>query len=208
MNNSWLILVGVLLTVIASLLGLVLVPGWQFQTMQPIEIVAGDASSVYPQPLTETAAEGREVYRSLGCIYCHSQQVRPEGFGADIERAWGIRRSVPRDYLLQDPPLMGTMRTGPDLSSIGFRQPNDEWHYLHLYDPMTTSPGSIMPKHKFLFELVKGELDANNEAGVTAFQLPDSYSGETSWIIPDDRAKALVAYLKSLSQPHDLEVVK
>jgi cytochrome c oxidase cbb3-type subunit 2 len=129
----------------------------------------------------------------MGCVYCHSQQVRPEGFGADIDRGWGQRRSVPRDYVLQDPPYLGTMRTGPDLANIGVRQPTDQWHYLHLYDPQITSPGSVMPPFKFLYETT---------------ELPESYASEPTWIIPSKDAMNLVAYLKSLQQLHNLEDVQ
>lgn len=209
MNNIMLILTGVLLTVVASLMGLVLIPSWQFQEMGPIEIAAVEGeSSTYPASLSEIETAGRKQYQSLGCIYCHSQQVRPENFGADIDRGWGQRRSVPRDYVLQDPPLMGTMRTGPDLANIGFRQPDMEWHYLHLFDPVITSEGSMMPRHRFLFEVQLGSLSSDFESGVSAFQLPKSYYDEDAWIVPSERASALVAYLKSLNQKYDLEVVK
>lgn len=212
MNNLLTILAGVLLTVVASLMGLVLVPDWQMRLFEPVEITEGDPTSAYPQPLDDLAAEGKQVYQSLGCIYCHSQQVRPENFGADIDRGWGLRRSVPRDYILQNPPLLGTMRTGPDLANIGYRQPNDEWHYLHLYDPQITSAGSNMQPNRFLFKLVDAKPEGTDPGGpdseVLAFALPDTYKEASGWIVPTDRAKALVAYIKSLEQKHELEVVK
>ena len=207
MNNVVMILLGVLATVVASLLGLVLVPSWQVQMMDPVEIVSGDSTSAYPLELDELATAGKKEYQSLGCIYCHSQQVRPENFGADLERGWGLRRSVPRDYMLQNPPLLGTMRTGPDLANIGYRQPNDEWHHLHLYDPVITSPGSLMQPSRFLYTVSETQPEAS-ETDPGGYQLPDSYFGKPSWIIPSDRAKSLVAYIKSLEQKHDLEVVK
>ena len=88
MNNILTITVGVLLTVVASLLGLVLIPGWQFEQLPTKELTAADGTvTEYPVPLDpQTAGRGREVYRGLGCLYCHSQQVRPEGFGADLDR--------------------------------------------------------------------------------------------------------------------------
>jgi len=136
MNRVMVISAGVLGTVFASLIGLVLVPDWQLKKLGPKEITDVDGSvTVYPASLDEfRQAPGKQVYQSMGCIYCHSQQVRPEGLGADIDRGWGSRRSVPRDYLLQSPPLLGTMRTGPDLANIGVRQPSERWHYLHLYE--------------------------------------------------------------------------
>ena len=209
MNNILVILIGVLITITLSLFGLVLIPSWQFEQMPPVEVAAADGTTVmYPSKPDAEVAQGREVYRSMGCLYCHSQQVRPEGFGADLDRGWGQRRSVPRDYVLQNPTLLGTMRTGPDLANIGFRQPNDEWHYLHLYDPVILSPGSTMPPHRFLFELVSGSLDPKYEEGVTAFKVPSDYLPEPSWIVPSPRAKQLIAYLKSLQQPYSLEEIQ
>ena len=123
MNSIVSIIAGVLFTIFISLMGLVLIPSWQVQQMQPVAIAAGsdNQESQYPQQLTDLESAGRLEYQSLGCIYCHTQQVRPEDFGADIDRGWGQRRSVPRDYVLQNPPFLGTMRTGPDLANIGFR---------------------------------------------------------------------------------------
>ena len=123
---------------------------------------------VYPIPLVGLAALGEQVYARNGCIYCHSQQVRPEGFGADFERGWGPRRTVARDYLYNRRVMLGTMRTGPDLANIGARQPSKSWHHLHLYNPQITSPGSIMPPFAFLYE----ERPIVGEPSVDALDLP------------------------------------
>ena len=209
MNRLSLIVSGVLATVVASLFGLVLVPDWQLGELQAKDIVAADGSiAPYPVELDSyREAPGRSVYQSMGCIYCHSQQVRPEGFGADIERGWGRRRSVPRDYIFQDSPLLGTMRTGPDLANIAMRQPSQEWHYLHLYDPQITSPGSVMPSFKFLFETYVDE-EPIPEVGLPKIRLPDSYADRPTWIVPSDRAVELVSYLQVLQQPHAVEQVQ
>lgn len=209
MKRIPLIMAGVLATVIASLFGLVLIPDMQFEQMQPKEVIEADGSvAIYPAALDDyNELPGKEVYRAMGCVYCHSQQVRPEGFGADIDRGWGQRRSVPRDYILDDPPYLGTMRTGPDLANIGLRQPSDEWHYLHLYDPQITSPGSVMPPFKFLYETAVGEQPIP-PLGSPVFQLPENYSSEPVWIVPSKKAMNLVAYLKSLQQLHDVEEVQ
>ncbi len=199
MNRAWLLALGVFATLIASMTGLVLLPDKQLRPIPPVQDEERDIT--LPAGYFGEAEEGRRVYMDLGCIYCHTQQVRPEGFGADLERGWGMRRSVARDYIYDDPPLMGTMRTGPDLMNIGARQPSAEWHYLHLYDPRITSPGSIMPPHRFLFEVRRdGEgLPAD------AVRLPDAFAGGgPAWIVPKDRARRLVAYLLSLD--HNYEV--
>ncbi len=209
MNRISLIMAGVFATVIASLFGLVLIPSMQFQQMPPKEIFAADGSTtMYPVALEDfREAPGKEVYRSMGCVYCHSQQVRPEGFGADIDRGWGQRRSVPRDYVLQNPPYLGTMRTGPDLANIGVRQPTEAWHYLHLYDPQITSPGSVMPSFKFLFQTTVGK-EPTPPLGSLVIQLPETSASEPTWIVPSVRAISLVAYLKSLAQKYELEEVQ
>ncbi|QDV08108.1 Cytochrome C oxidase, mono-heme subunit/FixO [Planctomycetes bacterium Poly30] len=209
MNRVSLIALGVLATVIASLFGLVLIPNFQLESMGPRSIQQPDGSTaVYPAELDSyLEAPGREVYRDLGCVYCHSQQVRPEGFGADIERGWGARRSVPRDYVLQSPPFMGTMRTGPDLANIADRQPSQEWHYLHLYDPRITSPGSVMPSFKFLFDTTVGEAP-RAPLGFPMIPLPETYVDEPTWIVPTERGRALIAYLGTLRQPFEMEEVQ
>jgi cytochrome c oxidase cbb3-type subunit 2 len=133
MNRAWMLALGVFATILASMAGLVLVPDRQLRATQPVK--DEDRDITLPAGYFGDIEEGRRVYIDLGCMYCHTQQVRPEGFGADIERGWGVRRSVARDYIYDEPPLMGTMRTGPDLFNIGARQPSAQWHYLHLYQP-------------------------------------------------------------------------
>lgn len=201
MNKSLLIFVGVLFTVVFSLSGLVLVPDWQFSGIGPFLAEGADPSEAYPQPLSGGAEQGHAVYVDLGCVYCHSQQVRPEGFGADINRGWGNRRTVMRDYLFETVNLMGTMRTGPDLANIGARQPSRDWHNLHLYNPAITSPGSTMPPHPFLFE--EGADMQHVPHG--AIMLPAEWqTSEVKYIVPNARGKALVDYLISLNRQFPL----
>ncbi|PWU07137.1 MAG: cytochrome-c oxidase [Verrucomicrobia bacterium] len=157
----------------------------------------------YPREPVGIAQQGNAVYISMGCIYCHSQQVRRKGFGADFERGWGDRQTVPRDYIYQKRVLLGTMRTGPDLMNIGQRQPDPHWHYLHLYDPDLTSPGSIMPKFKFLFKKQK----IKDEPSPNALKFPPNYHTpveEGYEIVPTDRCEALVHYLLSLKLDYEL----
>jgi cytochrome c oxidase cbb3-type subunit 2 len=200
MNRSFLIFAGVLFTVVASLSGLVLVPDWQFKDVQPI--VDEASGETYPVPLTDQESEGRLVYMDLGCIYCHSQQVRPEGFGADLDRGWGTRRTVIRDYLYDQRNLLGSMRTGPDLANIGARQPSRQWHYLHLYNPQITSKGSIMPQYPFLFETGEAE---NGQIPANAFSIPEEYRKPgVNYIVPKPRGRFLVDYLLALDKSFPL----
>lgn len=160
----------------------------------------------YPQGRSGSAQRGKRVYEQLGCIYCHSQQVRREGFGSDFERGWGQRQSVARDYIYDDPVLLGTMRTGPDLANVGLRY-SRLWQYQHLYNPQITSPGSIMPPYAFLFEVraVSPRLGPSPEAVLLpeAYALPQGYE-----LIPTQRADDLVDYLMSLNQNYDLPEAK
>lgn len=199
MHRTLLVALGVLLTVGLSLTGYVLVPNWQFQELKPIQ--AKDGSRQYPEPLFGDAAHGKLVYIDQGCLYCHTQQVRMKGYGADIRRNWGTRRTVARDYILENPVLLGTMRTGPDLANIGARQPSDNWHLLHLYNPQITSPGSVMPIYPFLFKTVKRGATAPDNA----IKLPGTWGeGEITHIVPTKRAEELVAYLKSMNKSFPL----
>jgi cytochrome c oxidase cbb3-type subunit II len=199
MNRTFVILLGVLATVLSSFIGFVAIPEFQLAELGPVTLDDGTTRPI--EPFGEVK-QGRGVYIGLGCIYCHSQQVRPEGFGADIARGWGTRQSLPQDYIFQSPPLLGTMRTGPDLWNIGSRQPSEAWHYLHLYDPELTSPGSLMPKFRFLFERVRR--DDRAEKPADALELPEGMASEDVWVVPNDDARALVRYLLSLDHTYPL----
>lgn len=193
MNRAMAIYIGIIVTVVASSIGLVFIPRAQLAGLEPYR---PDGGEEYPVPLYGDALYGRAHYISLGCIYCHSQQVRPEGFGADIDRGWGTRRSVARDFMYDEPHLLGTMRTGPDLANVGLRLPSATWHYQHLYDPQITSEGSIMPPFRFLFEkrqLKPGELPPDE-----AVPLPEGWLGADEYILPTRQGRELVAYLLSL----------
>jgi cytochrome c oxidase cbb3-type subunit I/II len=71
--------------------------------------------------------------------------VRP--FRSETER-YGEYSKV-GEYIFEHPFLWGSKRTGPDLHRVGGKYP-DAWHYNHLDDPRTTSPGSIMPRYPWL----------------------------------------------------------
>jgi cytochrome c oxidase cbb3-type subunit 2 len=202
MNHRWPFALGVILTILASTLGLVLVPNWQFRDLKPFK---DDMGYDHPVEPFGAAKHGRQVYIDLGCIYCHSQQVRSANYGADIDRGWGTRRSVARDYIYDNPHLLGTMRTGPDLANIGARQPSRDWHSLHLYNPQITSPGSVMPPHAFLFQKKELKDDALPKNGIL---LPKQWSETPAYIVPNERAEWLIEYLKSLDHTYELPEAK
>jgi cytochrome c oxidase cbb3-type subunit 2 len=193
MNYGPLLFLGVFLTLASSWCGLVLIPQLQFGREEAIKIEA--TGEIYPPIRPGAARLGEEVYRANGCLYCHSQQVRPPGFGADTLRNWGKRRTVARDYLREKTVMLGTMRTGPDLTNIGARQTSISWHLQHLYNPQITSPGSIMPPFRFLFEKRR----IVRQPSPDALALTGSFAPEPGYeVVPTAEAKELVAYLLSL----------
>ncbi|MFZ0870198.1 MAG: cbb3-type cytochrome c oxidase subunit II [Rhodanobacter sp.] len=143
------------------------------------------------QPLTALQDEGREVYVANGCGYCHTQQVRP----LDQDKVFG-RPSMAADFKYQTPELLGSERTGPDLTNIGVRQPSAVWQYIHLYNPRAVVPESIMPSFDWLFEVV-----GQAPAGVMLVPLPKAYAPAQGVVVPTHKAEALIAYLASLKQP-------
>ena len=115
---------GIFGTLAFSWVGLTVIPNWQIGHLNPQSDEEG--TDIYPMPQSGMVTRGARVYAANGCIYCHSQQVRAEYAGADIERKWGDRRSAPRDYIFERPVFLGKMRMGQDLANIGARAPAPE----------------------------------------------------------------------------------
>jgi cytochrome c oxidase cbb3-type subunit 2 len=143
------------------------------------------------EPLTMLQAEGRDVYVANGCTYCHTQQVRP----LDEDKVFG-RPSAASDFKYQTPELLGSERTGPDLTNIGMRQPSSVWQFIHLYNPRAVVSESIMPSFDWLFDVVD-----QSPAGVAPIPLPKPYAPAHGVVVPTHEAEALIAYLASLKQP-------
>lgn len=152
------------------------------------------------KPYSEQALRGRAVYVSLGCVYCHSQQPRDPAQAPDGIRGWG-RPSVPGDYSYDNPHLLGTMRTGPDLLNIGARQPSVDWHLAHLYNPRAMVPGSTMPAYPFLFEVME-----EKSASDVELKLPEAFSPGHRLIAKPD-ALDLVQYLRELDRTYSVKVI-
>ena len=192
MNNPPLLILGVLFTLATSVGGLLIAP--QLQIGQQVLVEDKSTGNPYPPQRNGYAAQGEQVYRSLGCAECHTRQVREPYFGTDIKRGWGVRFTVAQDYLLDNPVMLGSLRLGPDLMNVGARLPDEEWHLKHLYNPRLVVPGSIMPRYAFLFEerrLKQGETPPAN-----ALKIGTEATGG-SVVIPTEDARNLVAYLLS-----------
>lgn len=98
---------------------------------------------------TDAEKHGRDLYIREGCVYCHSQYIRPVA-GEDMR--WGPVTQA-GEYAYDTPHLFSTRRIGPDLSRVGLKY-SDEWHYAHFWDPRSFIPDSIMPRFKELFDEV------------------------------------------------------
>ena len=196
MNNGPLIFFGVLATMASSFWGVVLLPQIQIGGQQAV--VIEETGAYYPALRAGQAAQGAEVYRSLGCAECHSQQVR--GLGGDLARSWGRRISVAQDYLHEQPVQLGVMRLGPDLTNVGVRRPDANNLYTHLWNPRLVMAGSIMPRYPFLFEQRRLADDAIS--ATDAVRIPGLPAGYE--IIPKPEAQMLVAYLLSLRADNEL----
>ncbi len=198
MNRAPLIFLGVFFAIAFSWTGIVLTNHLSYADLQPV--FDENEGKAFPQRLPGVAERGKEVYRDLGCVYCHTQQVRHAGFGTDLDRGWGDRGSVARDYIHEKRVYLGTMRTGPDLRNVGARFAGSggrDWHIQHFYDPQITSKGSIMPPYRFLFETrpIVGEPSAD----AVQSKLPAHYQPPAGHeIVLTQRGQDLIAYLLAL----------
>ncbi len=210
MKNLPLLFCGILIALAFSFTGLVLSSYIQLGSLtQTTETLDEDGNPVdgdplYPVKVPGAAQQGKAVYTDLGCVTCHTQQVRRAGYGADIERQWGKRVTVARDYVTQDHVLLGSQRVGPDLMTIGEREGDANWQHLHLYNPKITSEGrSTMPQYGFLYET--REIEGAASANALQFDAESDYAPATGYeIVPTPRAEALVEYLLSLKLNYSL----
>ncbi len=147
---------------------------------------------------TTQQEHGRRIYQREGCMYCHSQQIRP--LTHEIER-YSIGTSVApiadeREYIWDQPHFLGTRRIGPDLSREGGKY-SDDWHYSHFYYPRQMVPGSIMPAFTWLFnDKDKVNPVPNDDArDLVAYvqtlgfgrKVPDGHGGWRPWLKPEDQ---------------------
>ena len=115
--------------------------------------------------------KGRDIYVKEACWHCHSQYVRP--VGSESMYYGAISTPGELETVLQRPQLLGTRRVGPDLSREAGKRTND-WHFAHLYNPRSTTPGSVMPGYTWYF------------------------NSKTTPPTPTEEGVALVAYLQNL----------
>lgn len=99
------------------------------------------------KPYTPLELQGRDIYVREGCYLCHSQMVRP--FRDEVARYGEYSKAG--EFVYDHPFQWGSKRTGPDLARVGGKYP-DSWHYNHMLDPQSMSPGSIMPSYPWLLD--------------------------------------------------------
>ncbi len=169
------------------------------------------------KPYTPLELTGRDLYIREGCVGCHSQMIRP--FRDETERYGEYSKSG--EYIYDRPFLWGSKRTGPDLWREGGKYP-DSWHYNHMMDPTTMSPGSIMPAYPHLLEdpldlhdlpakiaVLRGlgtpyprnfEKDAIDDARAQALKIAKSLAsqGVKDTRLEDKEIIAIIAYLQRL----------
>jgi cytochrome c oxidase cbb3-type subunit I/II len=183
------------------------------------------------QPYTALELEGRDIYIREGCYTCHSQMIRP--FRSETERYGEYSKAG--EFIYDHPFQWGSKRTGPDLAreGAGRNKKMDSWHYNHMADPTSMSPGSIMPKYPWLLtNTIDPTLTQKKLAAMVTLGVPytEEYvanaaaeldkqaqviyeslkKDEASLLVGEDGLQpnqeiiALIAYLQRLG--HDLEV--
>ena len=142
------------------------------------------------EPPSPEVANGRALYLKEGCATCHTQFVRD----LPVDAPYG-RGSLAGDYALEVPPLLGTQRTGPDLSNVGSRQPSLIWNLIPLYNPRAVVATSVMPGYPWLFK--EKDRAVSDEVVVP---VPDAFKPEGKVIVATKEVLDMVTYLQSLKQ--------
>ena len=129
--------------------------------MIPLATIEGNIPKISSvKPYTPLELEGRDIYIREGCYNCHSQMIRP--FRSETERYGEYSKSG--EFIYDHPFQWGSKRTGPDLHRVGGKYP-DSWHFNHMIEPVSISPGSIMPPYPWL---AKNKLDTDYTASKIA----------------------------------------
>ncbi len=174
------------------------------------------------KPYTPLELQGRDIYVREGCYTCHSQMIRP--FRSEVARYGEYSKAG--EFIYDHPFQWGSKRTGPDLARIGGKYP-DSWHFNHMYEPTSMSPGSIMPSYPWLFEnsidtaVTPAKIRAMQTLGVPyeegydaianiylmkqANEVRESLANDKIQIASDKEIVALIAYLQRIGTDIKLE---
>ncbi len=159
--HTWLERKPIRLTIYATIAILI---GGVVQIVPTIMVKSNIPTISSVKPYSPLELEGRDIYIREGCVGCHSQMIRP--FRSEVERYGEYSKAG--EYVYDHPFLWGSKRTGPDLHRIGGKY-SDNWHFNHMYDPQSTSSGSIMPAYKWLIDnpLDKSQIEDKMKVMVT-----------------------------------------
>lgn len=146
------------------------------------------------KPYSPLELEGRDLYIREGCNACHSQMIRP--FRDEVVRFNGKNGQYSKagEFVYDRPFLWGSKRTGPDLQREGGKNPSS-WHYKHMYNPRSTSAGSIMPRYPWLIatDLDRSKMVSKLELMKNTFDVPYTKAeidSANSWA--DNQSKKIV----------------
>jgi cytochrome c oxidase cbb3-type subunit I/II len=188
------------LTVVAILIGGAV-------EMVPMFVIKSNVPSIASvKPYTPLEVEGRDLYIREGCLSCHSQLVRP--FRSEVERYGEYSKAG--EFVYDHPHLWSSKRTGPDLHRVGGKYP-DAWHYNHMLEPTSMSPGSLMPTFPWLIEdqlnvsKLEKKIWALRKVGVP---YPEGFEGEALDSLKA-QAEGIAADLKEsgIETPADREII-
>ncbi|MBS9766427.1 MAG: cytochrome-c oxidase, cbb3-type subunit I [Flavobacteriaceae bacterium] len=189
--HTWLERKSILFTVLA----LVAILVGTLVELVPMFLVKSNIPTITSvKPYSPLELEGRDIYIREGCNNCHSQMIRP--FRSEAARYGEYSKAG--EFVYDFPFLWGSRRTGPDLQRVGGKY-NDNWHFNHMYDPRSTSPGSIMPRYSWL---IKNDLNASDlqDKMRTLQMLGVSYTEEDIQGARASLEKQAMAIEKSLRQ--------
>jgi cytochrome c oxidase cbb3-type subunit I/II len=183
------------------------------------------APMVTARPYTPLELQGRDIYVREGCYNCHSQQIRTY---AKEELRYGPA-STAAEFIYDYPFQWGSKRTGPDLQRLGGKYP-DLWHYRHMLDPRSTSPGSIMPAYPWLYDanVDLNELapklmalkslgvpydDSTTNDPVAAYRqqaegIRDNLAKDGVTVVSEAEIVALIAYMQKLGRDYNKDAVQ
>jgi cytochrome c oxidase cbb3-type subunit I/II len=202
-THRWLESKPVLLTALALVAVLI---GGMIEIIPMIVIKENVPTIASVHPYTPLELMGRDLYIREGCVGCHSQMIRP--FRSETERYGEYSKAG--EFVYDHPFLWGSKRTGPDLHREGGKYPS-AWHYNHLDDPRSTSPGSIMPRYPWL---LTQKLDTSSlPARISALRrigvpYPEGYEAKAQAEL-EQQAVKVVADLKAgqVNAPKDGEII-
>jgi cytochrome c oxidase cbb3-type subunit I/II len=211
----------------------------QFMILSLVVILAGGIIELIPsfliksnvptiasvKPYTPLELQGRDIYVREGCYTCHSQMIRP--FRSETARYGEYSKAG--EFVYDHPFQWGSKRTGPDLQRIGGKYP-DSWHFNHMFDPSSMSPGSIMPSYPWLLENdldtsttpakiramitlgVPYKLNFDKEANSNIMRQAEGIAANLKKdgieTLPDKEIIALIAYLQRMGTDIKLEAKK